>query len=122
MASPLILGTGNIKKLHREYSGPAILAMMAQSIYNIIDSIFIGHGVGAIALSALAISMPIMNLSAAFGSMIGAGGATLISIKMGQKDYEGATKVLGNVITLNLIIGLVLMVLGLCFLDDLLVL
>lgn len=122
MASPLILGTGNIKKLLREYSGPAILAMMAQSIYNIIDSIFIGHGVGAIALSALAISMPIMNLSAAFGSMIGAGGATLTSIKMGQKDYEGATKVLGNVITLNLIIGLVLMVLGLCFLDDLLVL
>ena len=122
MASPLILGTGNIKKLLREYSGPAILAMMAQSLYNIIDSIFIGHGVGALALSGLAICMPIMNLSAAFGAMIGAGGATLTSIKMGQKDYEGATKVLGNVLTLNIIIGFTLMFIGLYFVDDLLVL
>lgn len=120
MASPAVLGRGNLRKLLIAYSGPAILAMMASSIYNIIDSIFIGRGVGALALSGLAITMPIMNLSAAFGAMVGAGGATLTSIKMGQRDYDDATKVLGNVISLNLILGFSLMFLGLYFIDDLL--
>ena len=120
MASPAELGRGDLRKLLLAYSGPAILAMMASSIYNIIDSIFIGHGVGALALSGLAITMPIMNLSAAFGAMVGAGGATLTSIKMGQQDYDGATHVLGNVVTLNLILGFALMFLGLFFIDELL--
>ena len=120
MASPAVLGRGNLQKLLLAYSGPAILAMMAMSVYNIIDSIFIGRGVGALALSGLAITMPIMNLSAAFGAMVGAGGATLTSIKMGQQDYDDATKVLGNVVSLNLILGFVLMFLGLYFIDELL--
>ena len=120
MASPAVLGRGNLQKLLLSYSGPAILAMMAMSVYNIIDSIFIGRGVGALALSGLAITMPIMNLSAAFGAMVGAGGATLTSIKMGQQDYDDATKVLGNVVSLNLILGFLLMFLGLYFIDELL--
>ena len=81
MADVHALGTANIRKLLWEYSFPAIVAMLASSLYNIVDSIFIGHGVGALAISGLAITFPLMNLSAAFGSLIGAGGATLLSIK-----------------------------------------
>ncbi|HOI25855.1 MAG TPA: MATE family efflux transporter [Paludibacteraceae bacterium] len=118
--SPTELGTGNIKKLLIAYSGPAIVAMMASSLYNIIDRIFIGQGVGAMAISGLAITFPLMNLAAAFGAMIGAGGATLVSIKMGQKDSESANKVLGNVLMLNLILGTAFMIFGLIFIDDIL--
>ena len=116
----LVLGTGNVKKLLLEYSIPAIIAMMASSLYNIVDSVFIGHGVGALAISGLAITFPLMNLSAAFGSLIGAGGATLVSIKMGQQDTENAEKVLGNVVSLNIILGITFMVLGLWFLKPIL--
>ena len=118
--SPAILGTGNIKRLLLEYSGPAIIAMMTSSLYNIIDRIFIGKGVGALAISGLALTFPLMNLAAAFGAMIGAGGATLVSIKLGQKDKRSAEMVLGNVFTLNVILGIVFMALGLYFLDEIL--
>lgn len=116
----LVLGTGNIKKLLLEYSIPAIIAMTAAALYNIVDSIFIGHGVGSLALSGLAITFPLMNLSAAFGSLIGAGGSTLVSIKMGQKDVDDAEKVLGNVVSLNIILGIVFMILGIAFLKPIL--
>jgi putative MATE family efflux protein len=118
--SPAILGTGNIKKLLIEYSVPAIIGMMASSLYNIVDSIFIGHGVGGLAISALAITFPFMNLAAAFGALVGVGGATLVSIKMGQQDQEGASDVLGNVVILNIVIGILFMIAGLLFLDDIL--
>ncbi|MCB9018139.1 MAG: MATE family efflux transporter [Prevotellaceae bacterium] len=118
--SPMELGTGNIKKLLIEYSGPAIVAMMASSLYNIIDRVFIGQWGGPLAISGLAITFPLMNLAAAFGAMIGAGGATLVSIKMGQKDFESASKVLGNVLMLNVILGVVFMALGLVFIDQIL--
>lgn len=65
------------------------------------DSIFIGHGVGPLAISGLALTFPLMNLAAAFGSLVGVGASTLVSVKLGQKDYEGANKVLGNVLVLN---------------------
>ena len=87
-----------------KYALPAIIAMTATSLYNIADSIFIGHGVGALAISGLAITFPLMNLAAAFGSLVGVGASTLISVKLGQKDYENANKVLGNVLILNVII------------------
>jgi putative MATE family efflux protein len=119
--SPAVLGTGNIKKLLIQYSVPAIIGMMASSLYNIVDSIFIGHGVGGLAISALAITFPFMNLAAAFGALVGVGGATLVSIKMGQQDKEGATDVLGNVIILNATIGILFMIAGLFFLDDILI-
>lgn len=118
--SPMELGTGNIKKLLIEYSGPAIVAMMASSLYNIIDRVFIGQWGGPLAISGLAITFPLMNLAAAFGAMIGAGGATLVSIKMGQKDFESASKVLGNVLMLNVVLGIVFMALGLVFIDQIL--
>lgn len=103
-----------------QYTIPAIVAMVASSLYNIVDGIFIGQGVGAGAIMGLAITMPIMNLSAAFGAMVGVGGSTLLSVKLGEKDYNFAAKILGNVITLNCIIGIGLGAVMLLFLDPIL--
>ena len=114
------LGTASIKKLLFEYSVPAIVGMLATSLYNIIDSIFIGHGVGALALSGLAVAFPLMNLAVAFGTLVGVGGATLVSIKMGQQDKEEASNILGNVVVLSMIIGVLFMLAGLIFIDEIL--
>lgn len=118
--NPKELGTENVRKLLISYSGPAIAAMMASALYNVIDRAFIGQGVSALAIAGLAITMPVMNLSAAFGAMIGAGGATLTSIKLGQQDIGSAQKVLGNVFLLNVVLGIIFMFLGLLFLDEIL--
>ena len=104
--TPHSLGTEKVGKLLMQYAFPAIIAMTATSLYNITDSIFIGHGVGPMALSGLAITFPIMNLAAAFGSLVGVGASTLLSIRMGQKDQETANDILGNVLILNLIMGI----------------
>ena len=114
------LGTQPIGKLLTQYAIPAIIAMTASSLYNMIDSIFIGHGVGAMAISGLAITFPLMNLAAAFGSLVGAGAATIASVKLGQKDYKAAQQILGNVITLNLVIGIAFTVVTLLFLAPIL--
>lgn len=103
-----------------QYAIPAIIAMTASSLYNMVDSIFIGQGVGALAISGLAITFPLMNLSAAFGSLVGVGASTLVSVKLGQHDYKTAQHILGNVVTLNLILGSIFGVLALCFLDEVL--
>ena len=100
------LGTERIRKLLMQYAVPAIIAMTASSLYNMVDSIFIGHGVGPLAISGLALTFPLMNLAAAFGSLVGVGAATLVSMRLGQRDYQTAQNILGNVVVLNLIIGL----------------
>ncbi len=84
--SPMTLGTESISRLLIQYSVPAIIASVVTSLYNIIDSIFIGRGVGAMAISGLAITFPLMNLVIAFCTLIAVGGATISSIFMGQKD------------------------------------
>ncbi len=117
---PTELGTEKISKLLRQYAIPAIIAMTASSLYNMVDSIFIGHGVGTYAIAGLALTFPLMNLGAAFGSLVGVGGATLISVLLGQKNYDVAQKVLGNVVVLNLIIGIIYMSAVLIFLDPVL--
>ena len=114
------LGTERIRKLLVQYAVPAIIAMTASSLYNMVDSIFIGHGVGPLAISGLALTFPLMNLAAAFGSLVGAGAATLISMRLGQKDYQAAQLILGNVLVLNLIIGIAFGVVALIFLDPIL--
>ena len=101
--NPHILGEAPIGKLLVEYSIPAIIGMTLTSLYNIIDSIFIGHGVGALAISGLAITFPLMNLLVAFCTLVGVGGATLSSIRLGQKDKKGAEDILGNVAILCVI-------------------
>lgn len=119
-AAPVELGTAPIGKLLKEYALPAIVAMTASSLYNIIDSIFIGHGVGPLAISGLAVTFPLMNLSTAFGTLVGIGGSTILSILLGQKNYVAANKVLSNIVTLNIIIGFLFTVVALCFLDAIL--
>ena len=119
-AAPTSLGTESIRKLLIQYAGPAIIAMTASTLYNIIDRIFIGQGVGPLAISGLAVTFPIMNLSAAFGAMVGVGASTLLSVKLGQKDYSTAQNILGNVVTLNIIIGLIFGTLMLIFIDPIL--
>lgn len=117
---PTALGTENIGKLLMQYAVPAIIAMTASSLYNMVDSIFIGHGVGTMAISGLALTFPLMNLAAAFGSLVGVGASTLISVKLGQKDYATAQKVLGNVFVLNILLGVAFTVVVMAFLDPIL--
>lgn len=97
---PHILGKESIGKLLLQYSIPAIIGMTITSIYNIIDSIFIGHGVGAMAIAGLAVSFPLMNLVVAFCTLVSAGGSTLASIRLGQKDMKGATEILSHTLML----------------------
>lgn len=122
--SPKELGTEKVSKLLIMYAVPAVIAMTASSLYNLVDRIFIGHigegHEGALALSGLAVTFPIMNLSAAFGAMVGVGGSTMISVKLGQRDYSTAQCVLGNVVSLNCIIGFIFAVLSIIFIDPLL--
>ena len=118
--SPKELGTDNIGKLLMRYAVPAVISMLAASAYNIVDRAFLGQFVGPLAIAGLAITFPIMNLSAAFGAMIGAGGSTLLSIKLGQRDYGTAERVLGNIISLNVVVGFVFAIVALIFIDPIL--
>ena len=114
------MGTERIPKLLKQYAVPAIIAMTASSLYNMVDAIFIGHGVGPYAISGLALTFPFMNLAAAFGTLVGVGASTMASMLLGQKNYDIARKVLGNVVVLNFIIGLLFTIVALVFLDPIL--
>ena len=114
------LANAPISRLLPAYSLPAIIGMTITSLYNIIAGIFIGHGVGPLAISGLALTFPLMNLAAAFGSLVGVGASTLVSMRLGQRDYETAQRVLGNVVVLNLIIGVLFGVAMLVFLTPVL--
>ena len=116
----LELGTRPVGRLLWQYALPAMVAMVASSLYNIIDRIFIGQIVGPEAIAGLAITFPFMNLGGAFGAAVGVGASTAISIRLGQRDYEGAERLLGNTVTLNLIVGISLGVVCLMFLDPIL--
>ena len=116
----LELGTKPVGKLLTQYALPAIVAMTASSLYNIIDRAFIGQVVGPEAIAGLGITFPFMNLSGAFGAAVGVGASTCISVKLGQRDYKTAQYLLGNTVTLNLIIGFLFMVVCLVFLDPIL--
>ena len=119
-AIPLELGTEKIGTLLKQYALPAIIAQTASSLYNMVDSIFIGQGVGPLAISGLAVTFPLMNLSTAFGTLVGAGAATMLSVLLGQKNYKAANKVLGNVVSLNVILGFLFMAVALIFIDPIL--
>ena len=116
----LELGTKPVGQLLVQYALPAIIAMTASSLYNMVDSIFIGQGVGALAISGLAVTFPFMNLSAAFGAAVGVGASSYISVKLGQKEYARAQRVFGNTVTLNVIIGILFSSISLLFLDPIL--
>ena len=117
----LALGTQPVGKLLWQYALPGVIAMTASSLYNMVDSIFIGHGVGPMALAALGICFPLMNIGAAFGAAVGVGGATLMSLRLGQRQYDKANHVLGNMVALNIIMGLLVGIVSLIFLDPILI-
>ncbi len=122
MSAPKIteLGTQSIRSLLLKYAMPGIIAMTAMSLYNMVDSIFIGHGVGAMALSGLTVAKPFMDICAAFGTLVGVGASSLVAIKLGEKDYRSANDVLANVIILNVLLGALIMAIGLFWLDPIL--
>ena len=119
---PTELGTESIGKLLAQYAIPAIIAQIAASLYNLIDRAFIGHipNVGTDAISGLTNTFPFMNLSVAFGAMIGVGGATLLSVRLGQRDYDSARNILGNLVTLNVIVGVLFAAVSFLFIDEIL--
>ena len=121
-AIPVELGTKPIGQLIRQYAVPGIIAMTASSLYNMVDSIFIGHipDVGSLAISGLAVTFPLMNISTAFGTLVGVGAATMISVLLGQKNYAVANKVLSNEVTLNILTGVVFTVVALLWMDPIL--
>ena len=121
-SATLSLGTDNIGKLLFNYATPAIIAMASSSVYHLIDSAFVGHGVGGAAIAGMAITMPIMNIGSAFGAMVGVGAGARISLRLGEGNKAAAEKTLCNAVILNIIIGFVIMVLMLTFLDKILVL
>ena len=116
----LELGTKPVGRLLMQYALPAMVAMTASSLYNIIDRAFIGQVVGPEAIAGLGITFPLMNLSGAFGAAVGIGASTCISVKLGQKDYKTAELLLGNTVTLNLIVGVLFMAVCFIFLDPIL--
>ena len=119
---PTELGTKKVSTLLKEYAVPGIIAMTASSLYNMVDSIYIGHirDVGSYAISGLAVTFPLMNISSALGTLVGVGAATMISVLLGQKNYAAANKVLANEVTLNTLIGLVFTACMLTWLDPVL--
>ena len=119
--NPHVLETESIGKLLIQYSIPAIIAMTVTSVYNIVDSIFIGHGVGPLAISGLALTFPLMNLIIAFSTLIGVGGAAISSIYLGQKDDLKATEVLHNVLILCILTGICFGGITYYFLDEILI-
>ena len=116
----LVLGTEKIRTLLLRYSVPAITSMVIFSLYNIIDSIFIGHGVGPLGIAGIAVCFPIMNLTIAFSVLVGVGGASVASILLGRQDMREASQVLGTVAVLGLLIGSALGVGMFVFLDGIL--
>lgn len=121
-AAPTELGTLKIGTLLRMFAVPGIIAQTAASLYNMVDSIYIGHipGVGSYAISGLAVTFPLMNLSIALGTLVGVGAMTMISVLLGQREYRAAGKVLSNVLSLNIIIGVLFTIVSLIFLDPIL--
>ena len=125
---PTELGTRSIPRLLFQYAVPAIIAMTAASLYNIVDSIFIGHigpdgGWGnsdGMAISGLALTFPLMNISVALGAMVGVGASTVISVRLGQREYKTAQQVLGNTVVLNILLGAIFMVACLAYIDPIL--
>ena len=121
-SAPTELGTRPIGALIRQYAVPGIIAMTASSLFNMVDSIFIGHipDVGSLSMSGLAVTFPLMNISTAFGTLVGVGAATMISVLLGQKNYKSAEKVLCNDITLNVITGILFTIVSLVWMDPIL--
>lgn len=122
MTNQQMLGTEPIWKLLLKYSIPAIIGMIVNALYNVVDRIFIGNipDVGALAITGVGVTMPIMTIILAFGMLIGVGATANISIKLGQGKKEDAETIIGNTITLSIIVSLAISVIGILFGDSIL--
>ena len=119
--NPRELETRPVNRLLLKYAVPSIVASTTMSIFNIIDSIYVGHGVGSLGLSAMTVVLPFMNLMVAFSLLVAMGGANLMSIRLGQKDYRTANAILGNVITMSVIYAVVINIVCYLYLDEILI-
>lgn len=117
-----ILGTESIGRLLLKYSVPAIIGMMVNALYNVVDRVFIGNipGVGPLAITGLGVTMPIMSIIIAFGTLIGVGATTNVSLKLGQGDRNKAEQIVGNAISLSVLIGVLIAIFGTIFLNKML--
>ena len=106
------MGSGNIPALVVEFAVPAILGMLVNGAYNIIDSVFLGHGAGEIGLSAVSVATPIMTVFMAISMLIGAGGNALCALRLGEGKHSEAEHVLGNTFTLGVLVSILLAVLA----------
>jgi len=116
------LETKDIRQLLWMYALPSVISQVIASLYNIADRIFIGQGVGPLAIAGLAITMPIINLIHAFGSLVGVGSASRMSIVLGKKDVRWAEKILGNSTIFTFVLGTLFLTFGYAYMDDILVL
>ena len=114
------LETRNIPSLLWMYALPSIVSQIIASVYNIVDRVFLGQCVGALAIAGLAITMPIMNIVHAFGSLVGVGSSARMSIVLGKKDVNWAEKILGNSMILTFILGFLFVTGGYVFMDKIL--
>jgi len=114
------LGEENIGKLLIKFSVPAIIGMLVNGLYNVVDRVFIGRGVGKLALAGVTVTFPIAIMIMAFAMLVGIGSAALISIKLGQQKKDEAEHILGNAFTLLIILSIVVTILGLIFLEPML--
>lgn len=118
--SSTLMGTENVGSLLLKFSVPAIVGLVVNALYNVVDRIFVGQGVNTLALSGITIAFPIMNIIIGFAMLVGVGATALISIRLGEGRKDDAEKILGNAISLSIIISLVLTVLGIIFLEPIL--
>jgi putative MATE family efflux protein len=109
-----------IGKLMWKYFLPSFASMMANALYNIVDRIYIGQGVDALALSGLSVIFPLMIIVMAFSMLVGIGSSVRVSISLGEKDYPRANRILGNALFMSLVMGLTLMVIGFLISDKIL--
>ncbi|MCU0607826.1 MAG: MATE family efflux transporter, partial [Candidatus Edwardsbacteria bacterium] len=122
MDRSLELGQTPVGKLLWKYFVPAIVGVLTNALYNVVNRIYIGRGVGSLALSGLSVTFPIMIIAMAFGMLVGMGAASLVSIRLGQGNKPEAERILGNAFTLSLLISLGVTVLGLLARDPILAL
>ena len=114
------LETESVGKLLLKFSIPAVIGMLVNALYSIVDRIFVGRGVGSLALSGVAITFPITNIIMGVGMLVGTGAAAVVSIKLGQKKEKQAEKIIGNAFMLTIILSIIVTILGLAFLDPIL--